>query len=364
MNFKIYFPELYIERNLFAVSKLEKLKRFNIEPTKKNKIGLSKLNFGNEEKWNFLDGLKLRGRSGKSIIFKKEITPKIAQLLGFIITDGSLPSTEGRVKLCQKDINLLKDYLDIINKEYRTDLNLSFNGKEANISSVPLRYVLNKYYFIPLGKKVRIVKVPYQIINSKNKDVLRNFIAGLFDGDGYIQYYYLKDKPILDHAHFCISTSSHNLIKQSVEILERLGINCSISKRSDGRLTLQTAGFINSLEFYKQIIPLIFHRQRKRLANKIFLGEDFAGKFTLPLNQELRELFKEVRNRKLGEELLNLKIKYKYIKSLRSIESWTYPSKYGKIRSIYVYKACKLLNKKPEDYMPKNQLNIIENRLK
>ncbi|MEX0920445.1 MAG: LAGLIDADG family homing endonuclease [Candidatus Pacearchaeota archaeon] len=359
---KIYLPDLYVETDKVILSRVKGSINLTSRDKNKNMINLNKINISKNQMWNFLDGMKLRGRSGKILSFQKETTPKIAKLLGFIITDGSLLSTEGRVKLCQKDIGLIHDYLDIINREYETNLTFSFDGKEANISSVPLRYILNKYYKIPLGKKVRIVEVPLQIMVSEDKEILKSFVAGLFDGDGYIQYYYLKNKPILDHANFCISTSSNKLIKQTKQLLGRLGINCSISRRSDtGRLSLQTAGFMNSWEFYKQIVPLLSHKKRRYSANKIFLGEDFLGKLTIPLNQELKNLFREIRIKKLDEELLNIKARYKYIKSLRSVESWTYPSNKGKIRSVYVYRALKLLNKNPKGYIPREQLNLMEN---
>ena len=264
----VYFPDLYVERNPVIISRMKRTSKTFDGYHKESWINLKFLSLNDTEIWDFLNRLKIRGKSGNIIIFKKETTPSIAQLLGFIITDGSLLSTEGRVKLCQKDVNLIEKYLEIINKEYNTNLFLSFNGKEANVASVPLRFILNKYYRIPLGKKVRDVDVPFQIIKSESKDVLRGFIAGLFDGDGYIQYYYLKNKRILDHANFCISTSSHELIKHSSIILNRLDIKCSISKRNDGRLTLQTAGFSNSIKFYEQIVPLIFHKKRKDTAIK------------------------------------------------------------------------------------------------
>jgi len=357
---RIYSPDLYAEKNSFVINRLKMNRKDINRYSKKEVINIKNLNLNDAERWNFLNGLKLRGRSGKEIVFKNKTTPAIAQLLGFIITDGSLLSTEGRVKLCQMDVNLLYKYLDIINREYMTNLNLAFNGKEANLSSIPLRYILHNYYGIPLGKKVRTVEAPSQVINSNDRNVLKRFIAGLFDGDGYVQYYYLRNKLLLDHAHFCISTSSHNLIRQSALILERLGIKCSISKRNDGRLTLQTAGFSNSFKFYEQIIPLIFHKERKKTADRIFLGNDFIEKLTVHLNQNLRFLFKEIIKRKLDRELLQMSSTYRYINSLRSIESWTYPSKAGKVRSVYVYRACKLLNKSPSAYISSNQLKLIE----
>lgn len=361
---KIYFPDLYVEKSESVIARLNILGIPEKEFTKKNKINIKKLDLREEEMWDFLNGLQLKGKSGRAITFKKNITSQIAQLLGFIITDGSLISTEPRVSLGQNDEGLLLKYLNIINTEYNINLNFNFNGKETRIISSPLRYILYKYYKIPLGKKVRTVEIPPQILSSDNSDLLRHFIAGLFDGDGYLQYYYLKNKPILDQACFCISTSSHQLIIQAVKLLKKLGVQCSISKRNDGRLTLQTAGFLNTLKFYEHIISLIFHKERKEISNKIILGEDFIGKFTVPLNPDLKNLFKEIRNRKLDKELLDIAIKYKYVRSLRSIESWTYPSKNGKVRSIYIYKACDLLNKDPKNYIPLDQINLIENALK
>ncbi len=359
----IYFPELYIEKSQIVLDRLKELRIDTIDNLRKEMIPISKLELQENQMWGFFEGRRLRGRSRSSLIFKKETTPQIAQLLGFIITDGSLSSTEGRVKLCQKELELILSYLKIINEEYCTKLTYSFDGKEANVGSIPLRYILTKYYGIPLGKKVKIVEVPYQISTSHNLEVLRRFIAGLFDGDGYVQYYYLKNG-FLDHIAFCISTSSHKLVEEAVSILLRLGIKCSkLVRNDDKRMTLQTSGFENSLKFYQQIIPFIFHKKRKQTADLLFLGKDFAGKLFIPLSKELKVLFKEIRNNKLDSNLLDIE-SYSYVKSLRSIESWTYPSKGGYVRSIYVYKACLLLNRNPKEYIPSEHINFIRQAIK
>ncbi len=357
MKPEIYSPDLFVESTFLARANLK-------SSSKREMVNLSEFNIPTEKFWKFLDSLKLRGKSGKEIVFKKDTTPEIAQLLGFIITDGCLLSTEGRVRLCQKDPFLLKDYLDIINKEYNSNMSLAFNGKEANISSVPLRYILHNYYGTPLGKKVRSVETPLQVLDSEDQEILKHFIAGLYDGDGYLHYYYLKNKNLLDSACFSISTSSHNLINQAERILSRLGIKCSIHKRNDGRLTLQTSGFLNSLKFHQQIIPIIFHRKRKKKADKIFLNNDLLGKLLVPLNENIKLLFEEIIKQDFSNKLLDSLCGYNYVHSLRTIESWTYPSRFGKIRSIYVYKACKLLNREPGSYLPEDQLTFIEKVLK
>ncbi len=362
---KIYFPDLYVEKNYLVLNRLNDISNLKVKNIRNEMVNLKNLNLSNGEIWNFLNGLKIRGRSGNSLEFKKETTPQIAQLLGFIITDGSLLSTEGKVKLCQIDINLILKYVGIINSEYKTNVTFGYDGKESNVMSVPLRYILHKYYGIPLGKKVFTVEIPKQITDSKDKNVLTAFIAGLFDGDGYVRYRYLKEGKILDCATFCISTSSHKLVKRAIDILQRLGIECSGRvRKDDNRMTLETAGFDNSFKFYQQIIPFIFHTKRKETAERVFTGVEFVSKFTLPLSRNLKDLFIEIGKGKFDKQLLELEVSNKYIKSLRSIESWTYPSKNGKVRSIYVHKACKLLNKNPKEYIPLNQLEFMEKVLK
>ncbi|MEK6792841.1 MAG: LAGLIDADG family homing endonuclease [Nanoarchaeota archaeon] len=357
---KVHFPELYVEKDNSVIERLDKFNELQSQVLRKTMIPLKLLNLSTEEIWAFLDGKKLRGRSRSTLIFKNNTTPQIAQLLGFIITDGSLSSTEGRIKLCQRESELTREYLDIINREYDSKFIHNFNGKETHVGSIPLRYILHKYYGIPLGKKVRTVEVPKQIINSNNEDVLKSFIAGLFDGDGYVQYYYLENKN-LDHVNFCISTSSHKLVEESINILDRLGIKCSkLVRKDDKRMTLQTSGFSNSLIFYQKVIPLIFHRKRRQTAEKVFSSQDFIGKLMVPLNGLLKELFKRIIKNGLNNKLLELDLKNKYIKSNRSIEAWTYPSNKGNMRSIYVYKACELLKVNPDLYLPENQLNLIK----
>lgn len=361
----VYFPDLYIEKNNSVLNRLKEINKFRVEITRNEMVNLKTLNLSENKLWDFLEGARLRGKSGNNLIFKKKTTPQIAQLLGFIITDGSLLSTEGRVKLCQIDINLILDYINIINSEYKTNVTFGYNGAEASVMSIPLRYILHKYYNIPLGKKVFTVEVPKQVFYSQDKEVLKAFISGLFDGDGYISYRYLEKGCFLDYAKFCISTSSHILVKQAIQILDRLGIKCSsLIRRDDNRMTLETAGFENSLSFYQQIVPFLFHRERKERANKIFISHEFINKLTLSLNDDLRKLFGELRKSKLDRELLNFKLSHNYVRSLRSIESWTYPSKNVKVRSIYIYRTCQLLNKNPKEYIPQNQLEFMEKVLK
>ena len=245
---EIYFPSLYVEKNDKVLKRLLDLQKLKVSLTRREMINFSNLELQDNQVWDFLDNLILRGRSRGKLRFKRETTPEIAQLLGFIITDGSLLSTEGRVKLCQMDIDLIKKYIDIINEEYQTNVPYTYDGKEANVGSVPLRFILHKYYKIPLCKKVFTVETPVQILSSENKEILRSYIAGLFDGDGYIQCYYLKDSGILDHLHFCISTSSHVLVKQAISILDKLGVKCNSNvRKDDNRMTLSTSGFSNSL---------------------------------------------------------------------------------------------------------------------
>jgi len=111
-----------------------------------------------------------------------------------------------------------------------------------------------------------------------------------------------------------------------------------------------------------KLFLLFFHKKRKETAERIFSGNDFRGKFTVFLTKELKDVFREIRNKKLEGDLLDME-GYNYIKSFRSVESWTYPSKWGKVRSIYVYKACKLLKKNPYKFVPSAQLKYIKNGL-
>ncbi len=362
MKSKIYLPSLYVERTPIVIDRLREIgnKELLFFSRAKRLINLDYLELNSSEKWDFLDGLYLRGRSGKSLKFKKEITPDIAQLLGFICTDGSILSTEATVCLCQKDKKTIIPYFDVINEEFSTNLSLGFNGKEARLRSNPLRYVLHFYYGLFLGNKIRTVEVPKQIYNSNDEKILSRFIAGVFDGDGYSQTYYLKNG-FLDHMNFCISMNSHIFVKQCRNILEKLRIKSHLFKRKDGRLTLQTSGFENSILFYNKIISYLHNLKRKNKCEKVIISKDFVGKLTVKLNNDIKNLFRELRTKKKDKELLEKLNFYPYVNSLGTIESWTYKSYFGKIRMVYVYFACKLLNKNPYLYIPKEHISLLEN---
>ena len=133
----------------------------------------------------------------------------------------------------------------------------------------------------------------------------------------------------------------------------------AIRKLIKSGLTIQTAGFENSHLFYNKIIPYLNNIKRKNKCEKVIISKDFVGKLTIKLNNKLKNLFKKLRS-KGKDKLLLEKLKfYSYIKSLRTIEFWTYPLYLGKIRVVYVYFACRLLKKNPYLYISKDYLSLL-----
>jgi hypothetical protein len=165
----------------------------------------------------------------KQINFPNKMTPELAEEIGIHLGDGCLSKSRNyfSVKTNKKEEDYVINFLfPLYKKLYNLDLKLmrleSVSGFE--IYSKAFCEFKNKSLGIPYGEKVHKIKVPESILKTKDKEIYRAFIRGLFDTDGCISII-KKDYPMIS-----ITIKSEELIKKVSEMLTMIGFIVNHSK--------------------------------------------------------------------------------------------------------------------------------------
>ncbi|MAG47200.1 hypothetical protein CL617_01220 [archaeon] len=124
----------------------------------------------------------------------QKITPELAEICGIHAGDGHLRKDNTSYEISGSIEE--KDYYDkCIIPLFKRNFNLNLKGKffptkgtyGFSVTDKSLNDKLVRFGF-PRGNKSLKVKVPKIILNSKNKNVRRSFLRGLFDTDGCISF--------------------------------------------------------------------------------------------------------------------------------------------------------------------------------
>ena len=151
---------------------------FNFDKeTMRNKLNELGLTIKNKNRIN---------RKIKSDFFSKIDSPIKAYWLGFLFTDGSVDhyKTTGRIRLQlqEKDLEILEKFKEDLGIDSKIIYDIRDNSTCCSVEFVDEQIFndLGKYGIIP-NKTYMTNRVPYDKIPEK---YLKNFVLGLFDGDG------------------------------------------------------------------------------------------------------------------------------------------------------------------------------------
>ncbi len=164
------------------------------------------------------------------------VTPELAELCGIHAGDGYLRLRErnrGEVQISGHIEE--KDYYDkhvipLVNNLF--ELNIKGKFFRNNLYGFVcyqkiLRNVLISLGF-PLGNKSSVVKVPKEIINSEDEEILCRFLRGLFDTDGNLSFRKSYaginsfNKKYNHYPKITITTISKDLAEDIIKILHKL----------------------------------------------------------------------------------------------------------------------------------------------
>lgn len=207
---------------------------------------------------------------GKKILLPKEVTPKMAYLLGYTMGDGCLVDYLKR----KRNVGCFKYEIKIASatEEFAGTLNKLFNDvfsikgkiyKTKNkclvlvIQSKVLYIFFNKILKMPIGKKKGKLKIPL-IIRKASNEIKKNFIAGFFDADGCV---YIKRK------YISVSQADNNFLKELAEIFNGLGIKTRKIYKTEKELGITFSVSIRwcSVERFIDQIPILEKSKVKKI---------------------------------------------------------------------------------------------------
>jgi len=165
-----------------------------------------------------------RNDKSKEIRLPERMSLELAEEIGVHLGDGCLSKNKNyfSVKTNKKEEGHVTEFLfPLYKKLYNLNLKLmrlpSVSGFE--IYSKAVCEFKNKVLDIPYGEKIHKIEIPHQVLDSRNKEIYRACIRGLFDTDGHLAI--IKSKK--NYPTISITIKSEKLIAQVKDMLTKLG---------------------------------------------------------------------------------------------------------------------------------------------
>jgi len=141
--------------------------------------------------WDFLDGKELLGQTGgkggrSRIIFNKNNFEKISNIIGWLLSDGSIHKNGRKINFSQKEITVLFKLLRDLNElnllQKIPDIKPDGDAFYFEINSSVLSFLFINHLNLPVGKRSKF-GIP-KIIWMGNDEDKFSFLTGIFEGDG------------------------------------------------------------------------------------------------------------------------------------------------------------------------------------
>lgn len=219
-------------------------------------------------------GNKFKNSPENEFYFKKINNEQKAYIVGFIAADGYIQPELNRIKLDVKETD--EDVLIKIQESIGHKNNLSHYHQETNFKGIDSsRLVISSKQMIEDLNRIGLVKAKSKILNIDftliDSKFIKDFIRGLFDGDG------------------CISISSNNALQ----------INLTTSKEMANKISEWTLEKINAQWTYthrnENVLETVTLRITKRKEIIAFLNEIYSNS-TIYLDRKYKK-YKEVLER-------------------------------------------------------------------
>ena len=189
-------------------------------------------------------------------IKKSDITPKKAFILGVMCSDGSI-SDGDRAVLYTIDKDFAERFLNYIEEVYGLRGSLKWRNSrkqwEARVNSVELVKDLKRYTTC----KCHDWRVPKEIKNG-TIEVKREFLRGLFDGDGCVS-----------RKNVSISSVHEKGLKDVAELLHDFGIETNLKRGHNGTFILSILGGYHAFKKFEKEIGFTIERQKHRLTKML-----------------------------------------------------------------------------------------------
>jgi len=205
-------------------------------------IGTEDIKTEDEENWSLEMG-KYNFNFSNELNRNKSLA--FARLLGYILTDGTICNTNNRIvsRLCMGslvDVDSILDDIQLVTgkRPASTDTkSYSTHSNTFNIS-LPLEFStsLATLENITIGRKTNQVSSFPKFISDSPKSFIREFLGGLFGGDGWCPHFKSSNKNSFTTVKLSQSTSKeygvslHDTMQNIVDLMEQLNVESDICR--------------------------------------------------------------------------------------------------------------------------------------
>ncbi|RKX45846.1 MAG: secretion system protein, partial [Thermotogae bacterium] len=216
----------------------------------------------------------------------KEIDGSLAYIAGVILGDGYISSNGYHISATFDDEEYMDAFVDAVSNfilNYAPQIRNNGKSTVVTIGSKIFAEMLSRIFGIPKGRKSEIWDVPDVVLS--NDDLMRYFIAGLYDADGYVDESSLA---------IILTTKSENAARKIWYALQRLGIISTVSRVKnrgfkDGEIFRVIISGIEDMNKFARFIPLHHSRKRAKLEEILRTKKSYRGRRTyrVPISGEM-----------------------------------------------------------------------------
>lgn len=208
-------------------------------------IGTEDINYGDEKDWSLKMGTyefnyKDDANRNKTLAF--------ARLLGYILTDGTICNTRNtivsRVSMGSLfDADSILDDIELVTGKRPKITDTKFHKTQANTYNIALPDNFSKCLAtlenITIGRRTSQCSSYPSFIENSPKSFIREFLGGLFGGDGWTTHFRTSSKNTFTNVKFSQSTSKEHeetlklTLQKIIELLEKLNVEAKILRSRD-----------------------------------------------------------------------------------------------------------------------------------
>lgn len=215
---------------------------------------------------------KINGKEYRIRDFSEINTKEEAYFIGYLLGDGAY-ARRSKKKLEKISISSIEEYIIKFFKQYfQPD-----NNYRSRIPVNKTRNIVTETYshIMPISSVLSDTFVKYQIMGLKedrrfcelsSESLMKSYILGLIDSDGYVSYHYgfnssEKDRKendkrtVLKHAIGITHPATEMLVSLNLYLTKILGINGIVDKKSDEKCMIYR---INSRPHIKVLIEWLY----------------------------------------------------------------------------------------------------------